>query len=391
MNMKILHFDTIAGISGDMTLGAFVSAGLPVDELSDELKKLHLPGIELEASHIIRHGIAAVKVNVLVSEAHTSHRSLHDILNILETSNLSAKVKETATKIFYVLGEAEATVHCQDIQKIHFHEVGALDSIVDIVGAAVCLEIFGIDAVYSTPIKLGSGGMIDTEHGKLPLPGPATLEILKGYPTIMTDIPMELTTPTGAAIIKAMSLGTLSDEEIRVHAIGYGAGSKESKEFPNLLRIVVGEMLPEYLGSTDLLIEANIDDMNPEVYPYVVEQFLSHGAKDAFLVPIIMKKGRPGIVLSVLTDRTKLDEISRIFFSETTTLGVRVTGVSRRMIDREDTRLATKFGLVKMKKILLGGKSKFVPEFEECKRIAIEKKMPLLEVYQVLQRETGGG
>jgi pyridinium-3,5-bisthiocarboxylic acid mononucleotide nickel chelatase len=390
MNMKILHFDTLAGISGDMTLGAFVSAGLPVDELSDELKKLHLPGIELDASHIIRHGIAAVKVNVLVSEAHPSHRSLRDILNILESSTLSTKVKETATKIFHVIGEAEAKVHHQDVQKIHFHEVGALDSIVDIVGTATCLEKFGIEAVYSTPIKLGSGGVIDAEHGKLPLPGPATLEILKGYPTIMTDIPMELTTPTGAAIIKALSSGILTDEEIRIHAIGYGAGYRESKEFPNLLRIVVGEILSEYLVSTDFLIEANIDDMNPEIYPYVVEQFLSHGAKDAFLVPIIMKKGRPGIILSVLTDRASLDEMSRIFFSETTTLGLRVSEVSRRMIDREDICLETKFGLVQMKKVLIDGKSKFIPEFEECKRIAVQNKMPLLEVYQVLQRDADG-
>lgn len=388
--MKILHFDTFAGISGDMTLGAFVSAGLSIDELSDELKKLGIPGIELEASHIIRHGIAAVKVNVLTSDAHAPHRSLRDILNILESSKLSTKVKETATKIFHVLGEAEAIVHHQNIQKIHFHEVGALDSIADIVGAAICIEKFGIDTVYSTPVKLGSGGMIDTEHGKLPLPGPATLEILKEYPTIMTDIPMELTTPTGAAIIKAMSSGILNDEAIRIHAVGYGAGSKESQKFPNLLRIVVGEMLPEHHMSTDFLIEANIDDMNPEIYPYVVEKFLSHGAKDAFLVPIIMKKGRPGVILSVLTVRSKLDDMSKIFFSETTTLGVRISEVSRRMIDREDAHLETKFGLVQMKKVLIGGKSKLVPEFEECKRIAFENKIPLIEVYKVLQRETGG-
>jgi pyridinium-3,5-bisthiocarboxylic acid mononucleotide nickel chelatase len=388
--MKIAHFDTIAGISGDMTLGAFISAGLPVNELSDELKKLQLPGIEMEASHVVRHGIAGVKAEVITLEDHPAHRSLHDIIEIIETSNLTKKVKETAKRIFRVLAEAEAIVHHQDIQKIHFHEVGALDSIADIVGTAICLDKFGIEAVYSTPVKLGSRGIIDTEHGKLPLPGPATLEILKGYPTILTDIPMELTTPTGAAIIKALSAGMLLDRQMTTSAIGYGAGSRETDRLPNLLRVVIGDISPEYLTSTDILIEANIDDMNPEIYPYVIEQFLSHGVNDAFLVPVIMKKGRPGIILSVLTDKAKLDDIAKIFFAETTTLGIRISEVSRCMLERSEVQVATKFGTVKMKKIVIDGKNKFLPEYEECKRIAIETALPLPDVYRLLERETGG-
>src|SRR5712671_6795300 len=202
--MKIAYFDTIAGVSGDMTLAAFVSAGLPLDDLALEIAKLHLDGVELEGSHIQRNGIDAVKIDVIISAPQTHHRKLKDISEIIEGSALSPYVKETAKKIFTEVAKAEAKVHNSTVDKIHFHEVGAVDSIVDIVGAAICFEKFGIQAVYSSPVRLGSGGFAQTEHGKLPVPGPAALEILKGYPTVLTDIPFELTTPTGAAIIKAM-------------------------------------------------------------------------------------------------------------------------------------------------------------------------------------------
>jgi len=385
--MKIAYFDTIAGISGDMTLGAFISAGISVDELSNELKKLKIKGIEIEAAHTVRHGIAAVKVDVITSETYLVHRTLHDIVGIIEASELNFEVKETAKRIFFILATAEAKVHGKAIEKIHFHEVGALDSIVDIVGTAICLDQFGIDTVYSTPVKLGAGGIIDTAHGKLALPGPATLEILKGYPTVIMDIPLELTTPTGAAIVKALSSGILSEEQLYVTSVGYGAGSRENDGLPNLFRIVIGETVPGFTASTVVLVEANIDDMNPEIYPYVIEKFLSHGAKDAYLAPIIMKKGRPGIVLSVLTEKSRLDDITHIFFSETSTIGIRISELSRRMLDRSQMEISTSFGIVKVKKITTNSRSRFLSEYEECKRIASERNIPLIDVYRILESE----
>jgi len=217
--MKVAYFDTIAGISGDMTLGAFVSAGFSVNELSSQLNKLNLSGFELEARHVERSGIVAVKIDVIISDQPKYHRHLKDIYELINTSALSSRVKEQAKKIFHEIGVAEAKVHDSTLEKVHFHEVGAVDSLVDIVGTAICLEHFGIESVFSSPVKLGSGGFVNTEHGKMPIPTPATLEILKAYPTILTEIASELTTPTGAAIIKSLSKGVLSAERIRVQSI----------------------------------------------------------------------------------------------------------------------------------------------------------------------------
>lgn len=383
--MKIAYFDTIGGVSGDMTLAAFVSAGFSIDELRAEIGKLKLRGVELEAKHLKRNGITAVKVDVVISTAQTHHRHLKDINNIIDESSLTDRVKTDAKSIFMEVAKAEAKVHDSTIEKIHFHEVGALDSIVDIVGAAICLEKFGIEAVYSSPVRLGSGGFVETEHGKLPLPGPATTEILRNYPTILTDIPFELTTPTGAAIIKAMSRGVLSMETVSIDSIGYGAGTREIPEMPNLLRVMIGEISERYDKDELVVIETNIDNMNPEIYPYVIEQLLKSGANDAYLVPIIMKKGRPGILMSVLAPRSKIDPISGILFSQTSTIGVRILQTERRKLPRTDREIETTLGRVKFKMITLEGKEKFVPEFEECKRLADERNIPLIEVYKILE------
>lgn len=385
--MKIAYFDTISGISGDMTLAAFISASVSLDELTDEIKKLNLQGIELEAARIERSGISAIKLDVVISAPQHHHRHLKDIFKIIDEGNLNQKVKETSKNIFMELAKAEAKVHSQPIEKVHFHEVGALDSIVDIVGAAICIDKLGIEKIFSSPIKLGSGGFVETEHGKLPIPSPAAVEILKGYPTIFTDIPFELTTPTGAAIVKAMSDGVLSSERIKIENVGYGAGTREISQIPNLLRIVIGEMIPAYDEDEVVIIESNIDDMNPEIYPYVIERLLSSNALDVYLVPIIMKKGRPGFILSAICDRSNLDEVLSVFYRETTTIGVRILPLERRKVGRIDREVQTSFGLVKVKAITSVGYEKPVPEYEECKRIAREKNIPLVEVYQILERE----
>ena len=382
--MKIAYFDTIAGVSGDMTLGAFVSAGLPIDELRAEIAKLNLAGIELDAKHVVRNGITAVKLEVIISVKQTHHRHVKDIFQIIDASSLPLRVRDDAKKIFMEVATAEAKVHNSTIAKIHFHEVGALDSIVDIVGAAVCFERLGIEAAYSSPVRLGSGGFVDTAHGKLPLPAPAVSEILKGYPTVLTDVPHELTTPTGAAIIKAMSKGVLAAEALNVMEIGYGAGSMEFPELPNLLRIMIAE-LPEKYGTDELvMVETNIDDMNPEIYPYVVEKLLAAGANDAFLVPVIMKKGRPGILVSALVNRSLIDAITQVLFTQTSTIGVRIIPTERRKLAREAREIETPLGRARFKVIHLDGKEKLLPEYEECRRLAEDRNIPLIEVYRML-------
>jgi uncharacterized protein (TIGR00299 family) protein len=388
--MEIAYFDTIGGISGDMTLGAFVSAGMSIDELAQEIDKLDLKNVELQASHVERNGIVAVKVDVIISGKQEHRRGLFDIFSTIDTSSLSDRVKRDAKKIFMEVATAEAAVHGTVVEKIHFHEVGALDSIVDIVGAAICFEKLGIDSIYSSPVKLGHGGMITTEHGTLPLPGPATTEILRNYPIVLSDIPYELTTPTGAAIIKAMSAGTLSSGQLEVERIGYGAGTRDIPQVPNLLRVLIGKTTSSFEQDEAVLVETNIDDMNPEIYPFVIERLLGIGALDAFLTPVIMKKGRLGMLLSTLTNSSKLDDVLRVVFSETTTIGVRIQPVERRKASRAERTVTSSLGIVKIKSIVLEGREIYVPEFEECKRIALEKNMPLRVVYETLNRELLG-
>ena len=388
--MRIAYLDTISGIAGDMTMAAFVSAGLPLDELSAELRKLSIGGFELMGSHVQRSGISAVHIDVVVSHEPLYHRHLKDIQSIIIQSALPDRVKERAQSVFSTIAKAEAKVHNTTIEKVHFHEVGALDSIVDIVGTAICLELLGVQCVYSSPVKLGSGGFIDTEHGKMPIPTPATVEILKDYPTILTDIPFELTTPTGAAIIKSLSSGVLTMEHLKIESIGYGAGTKEFDGVPNLLRVFVGELPQTYENDELVMVETNIDNMNPEIYPYVLERLLAAGAHDAYIIPIIMKKGRPGILFSVLTSRSAIEAIIDIMFRETTTLGLRIQPVERRKLTRSQREVQTSFGFVKAKVISVSGQERLVPEFEECKRLAKERGLPLLEIYNELQRELTG-
>jgi uncharacterized protein (TIGR00299 family) protein len=385
--MKIAYFDTIAGISGDMTLGAFISAGVSLDRLIAELSKLRLTGFEVTAKHIQRNGITAVKVDVVISEAPKYHRHLADINALIEQSDLKPGVKDRAKKIFHEVAVAEAKVHNSTIEKVHFHEVGAIDSLVDIVGTSICMDLMGIEQVFSSPVKVGNGGTVTTQHGVMPIPTPATSEILKGYPVVLTDIPFELTTPTGAAIIKALSHGTLASERLTVSSIGYGAGTKELTGIPNLLRVIIGELEPALNRDEMLVVETNIDDMNPEILPYVIEKLIAVGANDAFLTPILMKKGRPAHLLSTLVERSKMDTILSLIFRETTTLGIRIHPVERRKLERTQETVQTSLGTVSVKSVTLDGKEKLIPEFEECKRLAVEKNLPLKEIYSILDRE----
>jgi hypothetical protein len=385
--MKIAYFDTIAGISGDMTLGALVSAGVPFDELNKELQALGIGGFELQARHVERNGMVAIKVDVVISEQPHYHRHMKDIEELIDNSSLAQNVKERSKKIFREVAIAESKVHSTAIEKVHFHEVGAIDSLVDIVGVSICLEKLGIQAVYSSPIKVGNGALVKSQHGALPVPTPATMEILKDYPILLTDIPFELTTPTGAAIIKALSLGVLTAEKIQISAIGYGAGGREIEQVPNLLRVFIGTLEPNYLADEIVNIETNIDNMNPEIYPYVIEKLLSAGAHDAYLTPILMKKGRPGIILSALVERAKIDQLLDILFRETTTLGVRIQPVERKKLSRSTKQVQTSFGIVSAKAITVDGREQLRVEFEECKRIAVEKNLPLIEVYRKLEKE----
>ncbi len=385
--MKTAYFDTIGGVSGDMTLGAFISAGISLDELIQELSGLQLTGFELQARHIERNGIVAVKLDVVISEQPHYHRHLKDIEKLIDGGTLSGSVKERAKKIFRTVAVAEAKVHNTDIEKVHFHEVGAIDSLIDIVGTAICIEKLGIQRIYSSPVKTGSGGFVNSQHGKLPIPTPATMEILKGYPTMLTDIPFELATPTGAAIIRTLSGGMLASENITVERIGYGAGGREIAEVPNLLRLLIGELAPEYSAEDIVSIETNIDNMKPELYPYVIEQLLAAGALDAYMIPILMKKGRPGIILSTLAERARIDSLLAVLFRETTTLGVRLQPVGRKKLPRQIRTISTSFGPVNVKAVLHEGKEHLHVEFEECKRIAQEYKLPLRDVYAKLERE----
>ncbi len=385
--MKIAYLDTVAGIAGDMTLGAFVSAGMPLETLANELRKLPLSGFELSASHVKRSAVDAVHIDVVISEEPHYHRHLKDILAIIDGSSLPPEVKANAAAMFRILAEAEGRIHQAPAEQVHFHEVGALDSIVDIVGAAICLHHFGIERVYSSPVRLGSGGFVQTQHGRMPTPAPASLEILRGYPTVLTTIPYELTTPTGAAIIKALSSGVLDEEVLIPDAIGYGAGTKEFPELPNLLRLVIGRLEAGTERDQIVLVETNIDDMNPQVYPYLIERLLASGAHDAYLVPVIMKKGRPGILLSAMADRSRLDDVVEILYRETSTIGLRIQRIDRRKLPRRQFELQTSFGPVKVKAVLRGTVETVAAEYEECKRIAAERGLPLLDVMRAVEQE----
>ena len=397
--MNIAYFDIFSGISGDMTLGAFVHAGVPLEAIRAELAKLRLHGYSITERKLQRSMISATKIDVAIDQEHRSHvhdhdshahahRSYNSIIALLDASGLSDRTRELSSGMFRTIGVAEASVHQSTLEDIHFHEVGAIDSIVDIVGIAFCMDYLEIDKVYSSPVPVGSNSFINTQHGVMPLPAPATVEILKDYPVIWRNVGHELTTPTGAAVVKTLSSGTFNDaRQLRIKKIGYGAGTDEIPGFPNLLRLVIGDEVNTTSEESLLLIETNIDDMNPQVFPYLMEKALLLGAKDGYITPVMMKKGRPGHIVSLLSTEAASEPLMALLYRETTTIGIRTTPVRRHALERETVTVATSLGNVVAKRITRMNSLRLVPEFEECKRLAAEKDMPLLNIMSLLEQE----
>lgn len=395
--MKTAYFQCFAGISGDMTLGALVDAGLDWDEFQAGLAGLGLGGYQLTRQEVKKKGIRATRISVEVQDKQP-HRHLADIQKIIGDSQLPDPVKEKSLQVFVRLADAEAKIHQTTQRKIHFHEVGAVDAIVDIVGSALGLWLLGVEEVYSSPVNTGEG-TVECAHGILPVPAPATLELLRGAPIYSSGIAKELTTPTGAAILTTYCRGFIPLPAMRVDRVGYGAGDWELP-VPNMLRIIIGEPVlqpcqafpsPAAEGIRQeeaLLIEANIDDMNPEFYDHLITAFLAAGAMDVFLKPIQMKKNRPAVTLCVLAHPEQLPDFYRKIFDETTSLGVRVYPVTKYMLPFEIVSFASSLGAARIKIARQSGRiCNIAPEYEDCRRIALEKKMPLKEVFDRLKAE----
>jgi uncharacterized protein (TIGR00299 family) protein len=412
LNMRIAYLECFSGISGDMFVGALVDAGVSPRILQEVVEALHL-GARLEISKVMRNGIAATKMDVWVGdkkelpgEAHHEHthahehdhqhghkhehkhdhgRSLHEIRRILSGAKIEDRAKQRALAIFQELGEAEAKIHNTTVDKIHFHEVGAVDAIVDITCAAVATEALKVDEWICSPLNLG-GGTVQCAHGRLPVPAPAVLEILKGVPVYSSGIEKELTTPTGAAIVKTLATRFGTVPACKIEATGYGAGTRELPSQPNVLRITIGESLELARGVAPEVIsvlEANLDDLNPQVFGYVMDRLFDAGALDVFGTPVQMKKGRPGMLLTALSRTEDAQKLANIIFAETTTLGVRMREQRREVLMRRSVSVKTSWGDVRMKVANLNGKvMNYAPEYDDCRRIASERGVPLKTVMQ---------
>lgn len=380
--MKVLCYDCFSGISGDMNLGAMLDLGIELSYLKGELEKLNLGGWELIAEKSQRHGISGTKVTVRQTVHEHAHRHLSDIQKIINGSSLPDEVKELSMKIFRKIAEAEAKVHGIPVDKVHFHEVGAIDSIVDITGAAICFAALKPEAVFVSEIELGSG-FVKCDHGSLPVPAPATAEIVRDLPVRTGGVGFEATTPTGAAILSVLGTEFGSTQAVRISRTGYGVGHKDHPEIPNLLRVSLGETVSlSATGHKALLIESNIDDMNPEFYDHVSERLFKAGASDVYFSQIIMKKGRPGVVLKVICETHLEDVMKEIIFRESTTLGIRIFEFRKETLAREFGKINTQYGEMTVKKSFYENVPVSVkPEYEECKRVAAENGIPVKEVY----------
>jgi pyridinium-3,5-bisthiocarboxylic acid mononucleotide nickel chelatase len=380
--MRIAYFDGFSGISGDMVLGALVDAGCPLAQIEAELRKIALPGWTISAEKVTRGALVATHVKVNAAETH-HHRGYSMIADKIAAAGLAPRAADRATRIFKRLGEAEAKVHGVSLEAVHFHEVGAVDSIVDIVGSAIGFEILGIDRFACSALNIG-GGTVKTAHGILPVPAPATVDLLAGKPTYSGAIVRELVTPTGAAIVSTLCDDFGKQPRMSVSQIGYGAGSAELKEQPNVLRILIGEAAEPEISAWDervTVIEANLDDMNPQIYGYFAEKALAAGALDVFAAPVQMKKNRPGMLVTILCAPGDADKLSDLLFSETTTIGLRSYEARRRVLAREAVTVKTPHGDVRMKVARLNGHIlNAAPEFDDCRRVAEEHHVPLKQI-----------
>jgi hypothetical protein len=391
--MKIAYFDCFSGISGDMTVGALLDAGLKIGTLEKELKKLGLSGYQLEVNKVVKKGISATQFKVRIKEEGVERR-FKDILTILEKSKLDEEIKKETKKIFFNIAQAESKIHRKDLDKIHFHEIGGLDSIIDITSAVIGIKTLGIEEIYSSALPVGKG-FVKCAHGVIPVPAPATLELLKNIPTYSGGIESEMITPTGAGIIGTLAKSFRERPLMKIERTGYGAGEKEFT-IPNLLRVSIGEKILKdkhskdgYVSDEAVLIETNIDDMNPEFYDYIMEKLFSQGALDVFLTPIQMKKNRPAHMFSIVVYEQNLKEILEVLFSESTTLGVRIREIKRLRLAQQNFIAETKYGKIRVKVGIFKGEIKNVaPEYEDCKKIAKQHKVPLKEVYEEAKKIT---
>lgn len=445
--MKVLYYDCFSGISGDMNLGAMIDLGVDKKYLIDELKKLNLSEseYEIQVKKDNRKGIYGTKVDVLLNPHHNhihnedehhhshhhehtheqnqnnhnhlnihiyneetkgvhkdhtheeythththEHRSFKDIEEMIKNSALSEKVKKLSLGMFMNVAKAEAKVHYKPLYEVHFHEVGAVDSIIDIVGAAICLDYLNVDKIISSPVELG-GGFVRCAHGLIPVPAPATVEILKGIPIKSGVVPFETTTPTGAAILVSNAKEFTEVKDFKIEKVAYGIGNRDT-DIPNVLRVYLGiteeNELMDCKREDSVIVECNIDDMNPEMYDYVMEKLFESGAEDVYLTPIIMKKNRPAVKLSVLCKNKRTDVIENIIFKETTTLGVRKYKVNKELLERKIEIINTKFGDIRVKNAIYNGKIlKSKPEYEDCKKIAKENNIEISKVYSIVKKE----
>jgi uncharacterized protein (TIGR00299 family) protein len=386
--MKQAYFDCFSGISGDMTLGALLDAGVSTEHLRAELQGLHLPGWELTAEKVWKNGMAATYAKVRAQDTQT-HRSLSTILELIQKSSLAPSVKNRSASIFSKLGEAEAAVHDVPLEKIHFHEVGAVDAIIDIVGACIGFAALSIESFACSQLNVG-GGTAKMAHGVLPVPAPATARLLLGKPTYSNGVQKELVTPTGAAIVATLCSSFGPQPPMSVSTIGYGAGTADLEGQPNVLRLMVGEATEKHApaeSETIRVLEANLDDMNPQIYGYFLEKALAAGALDVFSTPVQMKKNRPGILVTVLCKPQDESKFHEMLFAETTTLGVRSYAAERRVLARQWETVRTDFGEVRIKVARLNGHIRQAsPEFEDCRKLAEAKNVPLQRVMDEAMR-----
>jgi uncharacterized protein (TIGR00299 family) protein len=380
--MRLVYFDCPTGAAGDMIVGALVDAGAPLDALERALSALPLEGWRLRVREVRRGAFRATKVDVEVDGAahRHHHRTLADVLAILGGSGLAPVQRERAGRVFARLAEAEARAHGSTPGEVHFHDVGAVDAIVDVVGAVVALDLLGIDAVHVSALPIG-GGFVDGPHGRIPVPAPGTAELLRGFPVVDTGVRAELVTPTGAAILTTLAAGAGRMPSMTVAATGYGAGSRELAEAPNVLRCLVGEATGVPGEETVSVVETAIDDMSPQLYEPLVDRLFAAGALDVVLAPVIMKRSRPGIVLTALCPPGSVEALRQVLFEESTTIGVRWSEWRRTPLAREIVTLPTAYGPLPFKVSRLGGRVVTVtPEFSEVRRVAREKGVPVREV-----------
>lgn len=387
--MRVIYFDCFAGIAGDMTVAALLELGLPLEVLREELAKLPFKGYTLESAPAERHGVSGTGFRVRLSEEDQPHRHYSDIARMIEQAPLKPRAKELAQKIFRRLAEAESQVHGVSLERVHFHEVGAVDSIVDIVGTAIGLDYLGVEKVYASGLPFGRG-FVWTAHGRLPVPAPATALLMKGIPLTADIGEGERVTPTGAAIVAALAESFGPPPPMTVQGMGYGAGEKDFAEVPNLLRLVLGELEDRTeAGSGEVLVlETQVDDMPPELLGFLMERLLEAGALDVSFTALQMKKNRPGTLVSVLANPGDLERLSGLILAESSAIGLRYYPVKRITLTRRIEERETSLGTLKVKVL---GNGRITPEFEECRRIALEKGLPLIEVYRTVERETWQG